>query len=114
MHVLSPVNIKTELIRLVRDSVTNSPTEEELVATHVVIHHIFKGRHEGRLVDFVKVDFIARGNLNSNIAKNITDESPDFNFMILSPSEFVFHLVKNSLKEKYLRTTPRHQRLPIH
>ena len=85
MHVLSPVDFESFIIDFVANAKSNSPTEHHLVAIHVVVHAVFKLRHERLLVDEVEVNQFFGGNLDSYIAFDVKDGASHPQFMILFP-----------------------------
>ena len=78
MDELPPENIKRTLISLVCHAVSNLGAEHHLVAAVEIVHHIIKLRLKCLLVDKIEINFIISSNLNSNIAFDVINETPNF------------------------------------
>lgn len=78
MPEFSAVDIKTLLIGFVSYTISDFGTEHHLITVHVVRHNIFQYGFEGVFVDQIEVDFVVRGNLNSDIALDIIDKTTHF------------------------------------
>ena len=68
MIELSSVYLEAWLVDLKRDTIAYTSTKHQLRALHEVVHYVLKLRHEGLLVDQIKVDALSCSYLNSDVA----------------------------------------------
>ena len=85
MLELSPMDVKTLLVGLVRDSVFDLGPKHHLRAVHEVVHHVFKLRHQRLPINDVEVDLGISGNLDSNVTLNVINEPAKINLVVKHP-----------------------------
>jgi len=79
MHELSSVNIEGPFIGFICDAISYFWAKHHLVAAHVVVQNVLKGRHESFFVNKIEVNNLISCNLDSNVSFDVIDKSSDFN-----------------------------------
>jgi len=93
MHVLSSVDIERPLISFVCNSVSHFRPKHHLIASHVVIHHVFQGWHESFFVYQIKVNNFICSDLDSDVSFDVVDKSSDLDCVNKLPAFDVCHLI---------------------
>lgn len=93
MFILSLEQTHLIHIDIISNRIANVATENDIVATHVVIHYVLQPRLELLVVDEVEVDLIVRADVNTNVATHKEDRTFMIERVIQFPVRFIFTFV---------------------
>lgn len=93
VHVFAGVHVERFLVELEGDGVADPASKDQLVAIHVVVHHVLQLGHVRLLVDQVKVDFILSNHLYSDVLFYIRDKTAKVQTMKFLPIELFGELI---------------------
>lgn len=93
MLELSCIYIEASLIVFVCNAEFDFWSEHHLTAIHKIEHDVFEDGHQGFLVDEVKINFLIGSDLNTLIAFDEVNKTPDIKSVILDPKLVFFYLI---------------------
>jgi len=83
------VNVEGPLIGLVSNTILDFGTKHHLIASHEIVHDIFKRWLESLWVNQIEVDELVSGDLNPFISLDKINETSNFKLVVLFPLLFV-------------------------
>tara|TARA_B110000285_G_scaffold223807_1_gene279828 strand:- start:224 stop:622 length:399 start_codon:yes stop_codon:yes gene_type:complete len=89
-------------IDIICNRITNIATENNIVASHVVIHYVLQLRLELFVVDEVEIDLVVRADVHTDVATHKEDHTFVVEGVVEFPVRFVFTFVEIAFVEVYL------------
>ena len=85
MLVFPSVKVETPFVELKRYAILNFTSKHQLIATHVIHHHVLQFWHESLFIDKIKVNMFVSCNLNSDVAFDVVNETSDIDSVVKFP-----------------------------
>ncbi len=67
MLVFSRVNVETSGVSFVCNTISDSTSEDQTTALHVVVHHVFENWGIFFVIDKIEIDFLVSCDVDSNV-----------------------------------------------
>ena len=100
MLIPASVDSESSFILFVGDTISDFGSKHHLIAAHIVIHHIFKRRQEGQLVDEIEIYQFVCSYLYADIAFDVEDGTTSLDCMEQLPTLDTRHSVNTLFEEE--------------